>query len=689
MVGLPFDCLSNPLGAVRFTFEKAISSGFNPATSDGKDWGAIKVFQECLFDEDHISQVPILDPLNISRIQPNSLVRFRGMVQDMLTNEFYVGAFKDGLSWRTNKFSDVSPFPMGSSSETRIWERRLLYCVPVPGQNSWAMESSSELVTTPCKDLISQHGEKRQREDDTAATTHMVLDSELQGSPLGSKRMREDGFPGQSSSLQDLITTDAFSKQREVPGFDPKSLPCLVKVYDSQESDLKLNDVFEFIGVFTYDPEFPVPMDSSDALDEDALVQLPPSNVPCLHCIVHRKLATHDFISKSTVIEAMPSLIRGIRESLLGYLTTVLGNDCLAAQCILLHLLSQVHARVDSAALGKLSVNLTGFVQESLSVFGNQLNVAIQNLMPISQTISLTIGYLNTASLSPKKDYETNRLVTGVLQLAEGTHLTVDETPLDVGTLDSTGVKNVELLKNLMELQKVEYDFEYYKIDMSADVQMLILSEGKSNILPADLVLPFRPSGIGSSVNAETEALQTWRWYLATLKTLPHDIDLDMQKVIEDDLVAARQEDRNLGSQDFSRLLTIARLLTVSFGETRLTLELWQMAKELERQRKDRLKREDRRRRYRVDLISVYAILLEDPLCEWIVEDDDEPLLPTYEEWPEELEENYQLKTRRSMSKEGTLLLLLTMISQKVLSFRSTCRQGCVPRHISEKSCVS
>ncbi|KAF6141113.1 hypothetical protein GIB67_006558 [Kingdonia uniflora] len=49
-------------------------------------------------------------------------------------------------------------------------------------------------------------------------------------------------------------------------------------------------------------------------------------------------------------------------------------------------------------------------------------------------------------------------------------------------------------------------------------------------------------------------------------------------------------------------------------------------------------RREDRRRRYRVDPISVSAILLEDPLCEWIAGDDDESLLPIHEEWPEELD---------------------------------------------------
>ena len=41
------------------------------------------------------------------------------------------------------------------------------------------------------------------------------------------------------------------------------------------------------------------------------------------------------------------------------------------------------------------------------------------------------------------------------MQLAEGSHLIVDETKLEAGTLNSVGVENARLLKNLMELQKV------------------------------------------------------------------------------------------------------------------------------------------------------------------------------------------------------------------------------------------
>ncbi|XP_057979402.1 mini-chromosome maintenance complex-binding protein isoform X2 [Malania oleifera] len=501
MVGLPFDCLANPLGAVRLTFEKAVASGTDPATLGGKDWGAVDLFRRFLFEDGALSQVPILSPASIRWIKPNTLVRFRGMIQDMLGNEFYVGAYKNGSTWRTNKFMDVSQFPLGSSSDTQVWERRMLYCVPIPGQNEWT-ESNSEAVMNQYRNWTSQHREKRQREDE-AATSHM-----------------------------DLL----------VPGHNFHISPSSKKM------------------------------------------------VPRLHCFVHRKLAPTDFLCGSHKMEPKPHLVKELREALLVHLTAVLGNDGLAAHFMLLHLLSRVHARVDTVAVGKLSLNLSCLNKESASVFRNRISLALENLIPFTHSIPLTVEYLNSASLGPRKDYQTNRLVTGVLQLADGSHLTIDETQLEAGTLNSIGVENARLLKNLTELQKVEYDFTYYKMDMAADVQLLILSDGKSNILPADVVLPFQPSSVGSCEVIVTETFEAWRWYLATLKSLSHTIESEMQKVVEDDMVAARQADRNLGSQDFSRWLTMGRLMSLSFGETCLTRDHWQMVKELERLRRERLK---------------------------------------------------------------------------------------------------
>ncbi|KAL9418716.1 hypothetical protein AB3S75_036632 [Citrus x aurantiifolia] len=588
MVGPKYDCLANPLGAVRLTFEKAIASGADPASFDGKDWGAVDLFRQFLFEDGALSHVPILNPTTIKWVQPNTLVRFRGMIQDMLGNEFYAGAYKDGSVWRTNKFMDVCQYPMGSSPDMRIRERRLLYCIPVPGQNSWT-ESLSEVAMNK----TSQQREKRQRmEDDASNHMDLVLVDEFESSP-SVKKMRENGHASPSSQSKDSVI-EGTSNTNFVTNAERNSLPCLVKIYDCPESELKLNEVFEFVGVLTLDSDVMADKDDQDESSygfiEDELVHLPPEKVPRLHCLIHRKLDVNDFLHSSPMMEPKPQLVKETRESLLRHLTSILGNDGIAAHLMLLHLLSRVHARIDNVAVGKLSLNLTCLSKESVSVFGNQIRLSVQNLLPFTQCIPLTVNYLNTASLAPKKDYQTNRLIPGVLQLADGSHLIIDETQLETGTLNSTGVENARLLKNLMEFQKVEYNFEYYKMEMIADVQMLILSEGKSNIVPADLVIPFQPSSAASFEVVPAETLEAWRWYLASVRSLPHSIESDMQKVVESDLVAARQADRSLGGQDLSRLLTMGRLMSASFGETSLSLEHWQMVKELERLRRERLK---------------------------------------------------------------------------------------------------
>ncbi|KAE8706458.1 Mini-chromosome maintenance complex-binding protein [Hibiscus syriacus] len=460
MVGPPYDCVANPLGAVRLTFEKAVGLGSetptHPSAFNGKDWGALEVFRNFLFQESGLSKVPILNPKTLRWAQHNSLVRYRGMIQDMLGNEFYVGAYKDGgSSWRTNKFTDVSQYPMESPSDTCIWERRLLYCIPVPGHSSWT-EPSCDMDSNSSS---SQSREKRRRmNDEDGDPMDLVPEDEVKSSPIA-KKMREDGHPSTSPEPMDLKTASSSSTMSMFQFDDKDNLPCLVKIYDSPESDLKLNDVFEFIGVLTFDLEFAVEKDDNDELSnglyDDALVHMPPNKVPCLHCIVHRKLAVHDFLPGSPIMEPKPHLVKEIREGLFLHLKAVLGYDGVAAHFMLLHLLSKVHTRVDDVAVGKLSLNLIGLNKESASVFGTRLSETFKNLLPFTNFMPLTLEYLNSTSLAPKKDYQTNRLIPGVLQLPEGSHLMVDETQLESGSLNSVGIENTKLLKNLIEFQKV------------------------------------------------------------------------------------------------------------------------------------------------------------------------------------------------------------------------------------------
>ncbi|GLJ14702.1 hypothetical protein SUGI_0238350 [Cryptomeria japonica] len=596
MGGPAFDCLSNPLGTVRFMFEKAISAGADPSKLNKSDWGTIELFQKFVYQDGGLQKVPEINQVKLDSIPPNSLVRFRGIVQDMFDSEFYVGVFKDGSTWRTNKYADMASVQMPPDAQVEVWDRRLLYCVPVPGENTWVRDA-------PCKDDACSNGtppqqrEKRQREPSTSTEDSDMTSAESQDSNEAKRKREEDS----SSSSSPMETCERKPNQIE---FDPNMplgetnlLPCLVKMYDCMDAELKLNDIVEFIGVLTFDPELTTPSNDQDAMahtfiDEDVLSHLPASKVPRLHSIVYRKLSTSSLVSLSNHSEVhLRSLpIKELRESLLQGLKAVFGGDELAAHYFLLHILSQIHARVEPVALGKFSLNLTKIQGGSnMGSFIELLNEAIKELVPCSHFLSLTIEYLNRSSVAPRKNYQTNRLSTGVLQLASGTHLTIDETQLKAGTLNSTGVENVQIFRDLLEWQKVGYDFEYYTMDMPTDIQVLVLSDGKSNIFPADIVVPFRPTSEFSPLSACRFSKQQWRLYLSTMKSYEHTIGKDMQQLLENDMVAARQRDRSVGPEVFGRWLTMARLVSLSFGEKTMSMDHWQIVKDLERQRSERL----------------------------------------------------------------------------------------------------
>ncbi|KAG0468162.1 hypothetical protein HPP92_017490 [Vanilla planifolia] len=548
MVGLPYDCVANPLGAVRLTFEKAVAGlpDADPMLAlGGKDWGVTDLFHRFLFEEDGLSRVPILDQSSIRWIMPNTLVRFRGMVQDMLGNELYIGAFKDGSTWRTNKFTDVAARPMPPSCQSCYSERLIFLSVPVPGQNQWTLDASPpQVVQDKYEDVMSQHGEKRRRDVTFDAMELNVQHMEMDASC--SKKQREDEYTFQSSHslVKDLELEGVMQENKNHS--DDASFSCLVKVYDLPEGHLKLNDVFEFIGVYTFNPEL-FDKDGTDhpAFDivEDVSDHLPPTKVPRLHCLICKKLAFQDFLSVSSALQPLPNPFVEIRGSLIGHLSAILGNDEVAAQCLLLHLLSRVRGKVDVVTVGKLSLNLTGFTRESASLFGSRLNDMITSLLPFSRVIPISVDYLNKATLQPRKNNQTGRLMMGELQLAHGTHLTLDETHLQAGVLSSVGVENARMLKYLMEMQSVEYDFEFYKLDMTTDIQLLVISEGKSNILPADLVLPFHPTSY-TPKTASREQLEAWRWYLANARSLNCSSGLEMQTILQDEMVAAMREDQ-------------------------------------------------------------------------------------------------------------------------------------------------
>jgi hypothetical protein len=265
---------------------------------------------------------------------------------------------------------------------------------------------------------------------------------------------------------------------------------------------------------------------------------------------------------------------------------------------LLCHLMAQIYSRHDGLCLGKFSLNL--FNIPTMANFSRRVSTILQLLLSKSHYLPLSLEGLNKTVFVPKKDYTSNRLVSGLLQLSSGTHLTLDETVLDNGQLNADGLKNLTTLGHLIKTQSVNYDFSYHPLAFETDIQCLILSEGRS-MLPQDVQVMLKPEtnptqetidaifgGVGAKL--DVELLGRLRKYLTLAKALPFDMADDAQNLVQEDFVRERQSDnpsiRN--SEELHGLLILARLLATSHGEETLTQDLWNEAKLMEQRRKER-----------------------------------------------------------------------------------------------------
>ncbi|XP_059050681.1 mini-chromosome maintenance complex-binding protein isoform X2 [Achroia grisella] len=289
------------------------------------------------------------------------------------------------------------------------------------------------------------------------------------------------------------------------------------------------------------------------------------------------------------------------RDHLMKALTELLLGDQLAAEYLICHLIANVYLRQDTMTLGQFCLNISNLPTEKYPNYAKQLYDIIKQFVTKSYYLPLTIENMNTLALLPKKDYECNRLTSGILQLSNHTHLVLDETKMEQGTLDATGVGNITALGNMIQNQRVEYDFKYYKMDFDSDIPVLILSEGKS-LLPSDYHLPLKPEDssleiFDAIVEAATyylkeEIMNIIRVYLTSLKLVKYTMNEDLQ-FVEDDFIEMRStsdSQNSVTADDLHRLLVLARLVSLSRGQNTLNKECWDITKSMESQRLQRLK---------------------------------------------------------------------------------------------------
>ena len=162
-------------------------------------------------------------------------------------------------------------------------------------------------------------------------------------------------------------------------------------------------------------------------------------------------------------------------------------------------------------------------------------------------------------------------MVSGALQLPAGTHLWLDETALSDGQLGAAGVRNLTSLGSLITWQKLEYDFQYQKLEYDTDIPCLVMSEGRS-MLPSDIQVMVKPdvaevrpdlisktfAEIGGGIGSEI--LDRLRRYLTTCRLATFDLTEQVMKTVQDDFVSMRQTEQGISVEDFHSLLVLGRL---------------------------------------------------------------------------------------------------------------------------------
>ncbi|XP_072293289.1 mini-chromosome maintenance complex-binding protein [Eucyclogobius newberryi] len=607
------DWIDDPLSVVEAMFGETQNS------PDSKwEAKAAGFFQEQLKEKENQTSVPSLNDIPLHYLKPNSLVKFRCLIQDMFDPEFYLGVYETtdpstkAKVLKCGKYRDVADSGIDFQSENAVTsERQTFYCVPIPGENPWVKDchaAASQAWVVPSTSYVPTRHKRSYEEDEGDAMDTQQTGPQTEHHGNGDCKRQETEAPSNRTS-----TAAPLDLNFPLPG--ERGPSCLVKVYEDWDK-FKVNDVLEVYGILSVSPalsaladekESSALLDPSDSMEtaEEQRVHCPPASlVPRLHMLHARPLChnnpllppgtpeEHGAFLSSTLAE-FPS----VRAELLSYFSHVLLGDALAAEYLVLHLISTVYSRRDVLPLGKFSLNLSGC--PAANSYSERLYQIVQQLVPSSYYLPMSLQNMNQMRLVPKKDYTANRLLSGALQLSKNTSLFLDETRLEQGQLDTTGVRNVTALGNLISWQKVDYDFNYHQMEFPCNINVLISSEGRS-LLPSDCRVPLQPQLAPSQMEERLSGLHVpqtssaqinqFRTYVGLAQLLDYNISEEMTKFVEDDFVDMRKDDpQSISAEDLHRLLVVARLLSLSVGATALNRESWSKAKHLESLRTSRV----------------------------------------------------------------------------------------------------
>ncbi|KAJ7197275.1 mini-chromosome maintenance replisome factor-domain-containing protein, partial [Mycena pura] len=403
--------------------------------------------------------------------------------------------------------------------------------------------------------------------------------------------------PGESQWVASEMDAISFTRST-VPESHPHKFPVAgtphlgvqVKVYDTSRGGLlKPTDVVTLVGILTIESIF-----SSMAAELESSNSGP---VPTLHVLFSRSLPATIIPRVFPYFPAMPS-IEMLRHELITWIADEgLAGDKDAAEWVLLCIIARVQSR--TPPILPPSLTISKFPPPTGRWSTPTLSTVLSHLLPIVDTLHLSLDVLNGSSFSPESRNED--LHSGRLQLPRGSVCVVTEGGITEGGLNDRGVMNLRALQEMMTGQTLEYIFPFSRFAFQTDVAFVVLSEGrKSTFFQTHINIKIRPDnadelyGPAEKIRLpSTETLDMFRDLVGGAKMGTVTVGDLVAKHIQDDFVSERKTALSpaevVTSDDLIHQMTVARLLTLSMHQSEISIDIWNRAKVLEANRKTRL----------------------------------------------------------------------------------------------------
>jgi len=611
------DEIARPLTVVDELFSRHMHANCGPS----QEWGERAHFAKALGldNEDCFARIPCInDTRLIDNLPRFSLVRYRGLVQDVFEPEIYAALLEESddtggqpTKVVTTKYRDhVDPAPGKTLSEmgnSGFGQRGACYCVPLPGETKWAREIAAQWTASggggEGNNVAPEASQrpKRSLEHDTNMGTVVAVPPP----PCAVGEARKQRVISASTAGQkELQTADAFGLNFPIPSEehsrDGCSVPCIVKLYDENAEAVRLCDAVEIVGVLCINPEM-VRFGGKDESPFWDARNPSTSMVPRLHALFVRQLPfsnpmmpyTAAWLSDERLASvwqnrfATPGAVEELHKVALEALAMYLGGDVLAAHYVLMLLVSRSFAKHGDHLLGAWSLNL-GCWPDGLDV--NQLSKAIAEFMPRVVHQEVTADTLNSQKWRPRKDFDANRLVSGRLQVSSGTVVVFDETQMAQGQLQDVGVHNLAAIRTLIVDRVLSCDFSTCDVKIPLEVHILNVSKQRSIIPEQDVLLPLCPVQ-AQPANVPSAALEAVRLFLALVTRSPRPVKFpdEVTQRFANDFATAREQ-HDVRPELCHTWMSLARAFCIVHGVDTLTSDRWQAVLELESERLRRCK---------------------------------------------------------------------------------------------------